>query len=125
MSIPGVGKVLSWMTIIKTEGFSKFTDPRKFACFAGVVPFEHRSGTSVFRKPKVSRFADKQLKSILHLAAMSAIRFENDLRKYYIKKVEEGKNKMSVLNVIRNKIIHRMFAVIKNQTVYKNNLVLS
>jgi len=39
--------------------------------------------------------------------------------------VDEGKNKMSALNAVRNKIIHRIFAVIKNQTMYKNDLVLS
>lgn len=124
-TIPGVGNVLSWTIIGKTEGFSKFTNPRKFACFAGVVPFEYQSGSSIYRKPKLSMFADKELKSILHLAAMSAIRLDNDLRKYYVKKVKEGKNKMSVLNAVRNKIIHRIFAIIKNQTAYKNNLVLS
>jgi len=39
--------------------------------------------------------------------------------------VEEGKNKMSVLNAVRNKIIHRIYALIKNQTIYKNSLLLS
>lgn len=124
-SVPGVGKVLSWFIIAKTNGFTKITDPRKMACFAGVVPFAHQSGSSIYKKPKVSIFADKAIKSVLHLAAMSAIRLNNDLRKYYLRKVHEGKNKMSVLNAVRNKIIHRIFAVIKNEEFYKNSLVLS
>src|SRR5690606_17779893 len=98
---------------------------RKMACFAGVVPFDHQSGTSLKYKPRISVFADKELKKVLHLAAMSAIRLENDFRAYYLRKVEEGKNKMSILNAIRNKIIHRIFALIKKQTFYKNNLVVS
>ncbi len=65
------------------------------------------------------------MKTLLHLAAMSAIRLNNELKMYYQRKVGEGKNKMSVLNAVRNKIIHRVFAVIKNQTIYKNDLVLS
>jgi len=65
------------------------------------------------------------MKSLLHLAAMSAIRLNNELRTYYRRKVGEGKNKMSVLNAVRNKIVHRIFAVVKNQTMYKNDLVLS
>lgn len=74
--------------------------------------------------PRVSILTDKSMKSVLHLAAMSAIRLNNDLRTYYKRKVDEGKNKMSVLNAVRNKIIHRKFSIIKNQTTYKNDLVL-
>lgn len=124
-SVPGVGKVVSWMILAKTEGFNLIDDPRKMACYCGVVPFEFQSGTSIRNRPRVSMYADRSMKSVLHLAAMSAIRLNNDLRTYYVRKVGQGKNKMSVLNAVRNKIIHRIFAVIKNQTMYKNDLVLS
>jgi len=61
----------------------------------------------------------------IHLGAMSAIRLENDLALYYRRKVNEGKNKMSVINAVRNKIIHLIFALIKNQTFYQNCFVTS
>ncbi|MDO5986781.1 transposase, partial [Flavivirga amylovorans] len=97
----------------------------KMACFSGVVPFEHQSGSSIYKKPKVSSYADKSIKSVLHLGALSAIRLDNDLGIYYRRKVDQGKNKMSVLNAVRNKIIHRIFAVIRNQSFYQNRLVVS
>ncbi|MDR6404079.1 MULTISPECIES: IS110 family transposase [Chryseobacterium] len=128
-SIPGVGKVLSWMIIAKTEGFTKVTDPRKMACYAGVAPFGYQSGTSLRYRPKVSHYADKSLKTILHMAAMRAVRMENDLKEYYQRKIKEGKNKMAILNAVRNKIIHRIFAIVKNGKSYEknylNNLILS
>ena len=124
-SVPGVGKVLSWVIIAKTNGFSSIRTPREMACYCGVAPFEYQSGTSIYRRPAVSHLADKTLKSLLHMGAMSAIRLQNDLGEYYRRKVAEGKNKMSVINAVRNKIIHRIYAVIKNQIIYQNNLVLS
>jgi len=124
-SIPGVGKVLCWTMIVKTENFTTITEPRKMACYSGVVPFSNQSGTSIRGKDRVSAYADKGVKTILHMAAMRAVRLKNDLRDFYLRKVAEGKNKMSVLNAIRNKIIHRIFAVVKNQTLYQNNLLLS
>jgi len=124
-SVPGAGKVLCWMMLAKTEGFTTITEPRKMACYSGVVPFSNQSGTSIRSKERVSSYADKAIKAILHLAAMSAIRLKNDLREYYLRKVAEGKNKMSALNAVRNKIVHRIFAVVKNQMPYNSDLLLS
>jgi transposase len=124
-SVPGAGKVLCWMMLAKTESFTTITEPRKMACYSGVVPFANQSGTSLRGKERVSSYADKAIKTVLHLAAMSAIRLKNDLSEYYQRKVAQGKNRMSVLNAVRNKIIHRIFAVIKNQQPYQNHLLLS
>lgn len=124
-SVPGVGNVLCWTLIAKTEGFTTITNPRKMACFSGVVPFDFQSGTSIRGKSKVSHYADKSIKKLLHLGAMSVIRHKNEMAVYYKRKVDEGKNKMCVLNAVRNKIIHRVFAVIKNEKKYNYNLELS
>ena len=124
-SIPGVGDIITWYLIVRTNEFKAITDPRKFACYCGVAPFENRSGTSVFGKPRVSLLADKKIKRLLHMGAMRAIQMENDLNIFYLRKVEEGKNKMSILNAVRNKIIHIAFALIKNQNMYQNRLQVS
>lgn len=124
-SVPGAGKVLCWTMLAKTEGFTVIQAPRKMACYSGVVPFDNQSGSSIRGRHRVSVYADKSIKTILHLAAMSAIQRKNDLRVYYQRKVAEGKNKMSILNAVRNKIVHRIFAVIKNQTTYSHALHLS
>jgi len=124
-SIPGVGKIVSWNMIVKTNGYKGISNPRKFACYAGVAPFSQRSGTSINKKARVSHLADKTIKRLLHMAAMRAIQLDNDLKKYYIRKVKQGKNKMLVLNAIRNKIIHRIFAMVKSEKVYDFNLHMS
>lgn len=124
-SIPGIGKIVSWNMIVKTNGYEKIRDPRKFACYAGIAPFSQRSGTSINKKARVSHLADKSIKKLLHMAAMRAIQLDNDLRNYYLRKLEEGKNKMSVINAIRNKLVHRIFSMTKNQKLYDFNLQMS
>jgi transposase len=49
---------------------------------------------------------------------MSTIRMKGELQDYYQRKVGEGKNKMLVLNAVRNKLIHRIYAVVKREKKY-------
>lgn len=124
-TVPGIGDVTAWLVAVKTHGFKRLLNPRKLACFAGVVPFEQQSGSSLKTKPRVSKMADHTLKSVLQMAAMRAVRMDNKLKDYYCRKIEEGKNKMSVLNAVRNKLIHIAMALVKNKTYYEKGLDLS
>ena len=124
-SVQGVGQVLAAYVAIKTRGFTELTNPRKLACYAGVVPFDNRSGTSLYKKPRVSSMADKEFKRLLHMAALRSIQLPGELQDYYLRKVSEGKNKMVVINAIRNKIIARICSCINNKKKYQGNLVLS
>ena len=54
---------------------------------------------------------------------MSAIQNDPEMKAYFERKVAEGKNKMSVINAVRNKLIHRVFAVIRGEQDYENNYV--
>ena len=56
------------------------------------------------------------------MCAMSAIQNNPEMKMYYLKRIAEGKNKMSTINIIRNKLIARVFAVIKRQTPYVDTL---
>jgi hypothetical protein len=119
-SVPGVGQQTAIYFLISTKGFNAFDSARKFSCYAGVAPFEYSSGSSIKGRTKVNHLADKKIKSLLQMCALSAIKYDPQLKEYYNKKKEEGKNKMLVLNNIRCKIIGRIFAVINRQTPYIN-----
>lgn len=119
-SIPGIGPQTALQLICYTRCFSAFNNWRQLACYAGVAPFEYQSGTSIRGKTKVSHFAQKKLKSLLNMAALSAKRHDPELKKYFERKVAEGKNKMLVINAIRCKLIARAFAVIHRQSPFVN-----
>jgi len=92
-SIPTVGPILCLNLIVKINEFKNIRKPKKLPYYAGVATFVNTSGTSVFGSNKVSNLADKGLKKLLHLDALSEIRLDNDLVTYYHRKVKEGKKR--------------------------------
>ncbi|MEQ9443004.1 MAG: IS110 family transposase [Cyclobacteriaceae bacterium] len=64
-SVDGVGEVVFCEMVITTNEFKLFSCPRKFACYSGVAPFEHTSGTSIRDGTRVSHLANKQMKKLL------------------------------------------------------------
>ena len=117
-SVVGVGKITALLLIYYTNEFSLFQNAKQLACYCGVAPFEHSSGTSVRGKPRVSHYANKQLKKLLHMGALSAIQTNEEISNYFQRKVSQGKNKMLVINAIRNKLLQRVCAVIRRGTPF-------
>ncbi len=112
-SVPGIGNITALTMLYFTNEFKLYSSAKQLACYCGVAPFEHTSGTSVKRKSRVSNFANKRLKKLLHLVAMSTLSSNRELSQYYQRKVGEGKNKMLVINAIRNKLIAMVLSVIR------------
>lgn len=114
ISIPGIGMQCAINFIIATNNFKSFDNAKHLACYAGVVPFKNQSGTIV-KQEHISKMANKKLKKLLHMSAMASIRADKEMKAFFVRKVEQGKNKMSVLNAIRNKLVHRIMAVISRK----------
>lgn len=117
-SIKGIGKLIAAYMVCCTNNFKRFHKARQFNCYAGLAPFKQESGTSIKGKARVSHLANKEAKSLLTLAACAAIRHDPELKKYYQRRVALGMKKMSCLNIIRSKIVSRIFAVAKRQTPF-------
>jgi transposase len=117
-SVKGVGLILGTTMMVYTNCFSTFDDWRKFACYCGIVPFPFQSGTSIRGKKKIHHLANKRLKALLSNAACSSIQFNPEMKAYYQRRLQEGKNKMSTQNIIRNKIVARIFAAVQRGTPY-------
>jgi len=117
-SIKGVGLVLAIQMLIHTHNYTRFKSWRQFSSYCGLVPFPYQSGTSINGRSKVHPISDRKMKSLLSMSAISAIQHDKELKHYYAKRIEEGKNKMLVLNIIRNKLVARIFATVKRGTPF-------
>mgnify|MGYP006286614713 CR=1 FL=1 len=116
-SIKGVGPQTALMMIVLTNGFTQFEKWRQFASYAGIAPFPYESGKFKGRT-KTNHLANKKIKALLGCCANSAIRYNPEMALYYQRRVDEGKNEMSTINIVRNKLLARIFAVVHRETPY-------
>ena len=56
------------------------------------------------------------------MCALNTIKKENEFKIYYDRRIREGKSSMSTINILRNKIVSRIFAAVKRGTPYVRNL---
>ena len=117
-TVKGVGMVLAVQMLLHTHNYTRFESSRQFAAYCGLVPYPYQSGTSIHGRNKIHPISDRKMKSLLSMSAISAIQHDKELKIYYQKRVEEGKPKMVVLNIIRNKIVSRIFATVNRGTPY-------
>lgn len=122
ISIKGIGVQTAMYLIVYTGAFKKFANARKFASYSGVAPFPNKSGTSIRGKTRVSHLANKKMKTILEMCARSAIQYNPEMKAFYNRRLQEGKQESSTLNIIRNKLLFRAFAVVNRRTPYVNTM---
>ncbi len=118
-SVKGIGLIIAAFMLVTTNNFTGFENSRKYACYAGIAPFDNTSG-KYKGKTKVSHLANKRMKALLSNGANSACKWDPELRVYYDRKIQEGKKHNLVINSIKCKLVNRVFAVVKRQTPYVN-----
>jgi transposase len=115
LSGPGVGLLLAAHFILLAQ-FS--LDYKTLACFLGIAPNEHSSGTSVYKHDTSRHFGPPVIRKLLYLAAGSVCTHRPQFRTYLIRKTKEGKPPRLVLNNVENKLIRIMCAVLNSRTAF-------
>lgn len=121
VTVPGIGHITAVYLICCSNAFTMCQSGKQLACYCGVVPFDYQSGISIKGGRQVHKMANKELKRLLHMCALTAVKNIAEFRDYYLRKKAEGKHALSILNAIKNKLILRAFAVVKNEREYVDN----
>jgi len=124
-TVPGIGHLTAVYIICCTNNFASKISGKQLASYAGVVPFEHSSGISVKGKNRVHKMANKELKRLLHLCALTAIKYSPEFKQYFDRKKSEGKNGMLIVNAIKNKLVLRVVAVVNKRQPYVDNVKIA
>jgi len=118
-SVPGIGLITAAYLIIVTQNFTIIKTSRKLSRYGGMSPEKNESGV-VKRKAKVSRIGNKKIKSLLSNCVGTNLRYDIETKEYYQRKILEGKPEGAVINNLKNKILHRVYAVVNRGTNYVN-----
>lgn len=120
-SIPGIAMLFAANFIVVTNGLTEHLEYKKLASYIGICPNEHRSGTSVYRKPRSSGYGPHRLRKLLHLAAMSVRNHNPKYNNYFVLKQAQGKIDHLIINNIANKLLRIVCAISKNGSMYMKN----
>lgn len=117
-SVPGVGDLLACEIMVTTELLETCNSPKQLRSYLGIAPIIQQSGISLRPKATSTGHGPNRIRRLLHLAARTVVAHYPEFREYYLRKVDEGKAKMLVLNNIENKLINIIWAVIQKNRAY-------
>lgn len=112
ISIPGIGRLTACRFLAEVD-VAQFRQASQLAAYAGLIPKEHSSGTSVRKKPRLSKVGNRHLRTLFFMPALSAHRFNPIIADLHQRLTERGKPKMSVVGAVMRKLLHLAYGVLK------------
>lgn len=114
-SIPGIGPKTAIHILAEMYDLDTYKSAKSVAADTGVTTSHHESGTTVRRKPKISRMGKASIRSALHYPAITAIQ-HNPVIQQLAKRLEaRGKTKSVIRVAVMRKLMHLAYGVIKNK----------
>ena len=117
-SIYGVGFIVAVVVIAELGDLRRFRKARQLTAFAGVSPRIYQSGTSVNGRPRMCKKGSPRVRHVLYLAALTAVRGNNDLQRTYQHLLDEGKPPMVAIGAVMRKLLVVMRILLITETAY-------
>ena len=121
-TIPGIGQTTAALVLAELGDHERFESARQAAAYAGLTPAHHESGSSVHRKPHLSKVGSSRLRRALYFPAMAALRCNAAVKAFGDRLAERGKEDMVIIGAAMRKLLHICYGVLKNQTSFDASL---
>jgi transposase len=121
-TIPGIGSTSAALVLAELGDSERFESARQAAAYAGLTPAHHESGSSVHRKPRLSKIGSSRLRKALYFPAISALRCNAAIKAFGDRLAERGKAKMVIIGAAMRKLLHICYGVLKNQAPFDASL---
>jgi transposase len=118
LTTPGIGATSALQILGELAVLPDTLDARQWVAFAGLDPLRFSSGTSVEKKPRISRGGSRHLRRGLYMPALVAIRHEPHLRAFYQRLRARGKAPLQAIVAVMRKLLHAFFAMFLSDQAY-------
>ena len=102
MDLPGVGPVVAARILADVGDVARFADRNRFASWTGTAPLDASSGEQI--RHRLSRAGNRKMNHMLHIAAATQVRLDTEGRRYYRRKLSEGKTRMEAMRCLKRRI---------------------
>jgi len=117
-SVPGIGETSAVQLLAELAVLAPDLEARQWVAYAGLDPRQYSSGTSVHKKPRISKAGNKHLRHALYMPALVAVQHDPHFRAFYRYLLAEGKFKMQALVAVMRKLLHALHAMFKTHQPY-------
>jgi transposase len=122
ISIPGIGEILGPIILGEIGNVDRFSNAKKLIAFAGLDPVVSQSRRFQNISGLISKRGSPLLRQALFLAANVARQTDDNLKRFYDKKISEGKHHFFALNAVAAKILRIVYWVLKNNKEYQTQV---
>lgn len=125
LTVPGIGETSALHILGELVVLSDTLDARQGGAFAGIDPSQFTSGTSVQKRPRISRGGSRHLRRALYMPALVALRREPHLRACYQRLLSRGKARLQAVVAVMRKLLHALFAMFRSNQSYDGSKLCS
>jgi transposase len=117
-SIPGIDVHSALLILAELVVLPATLDARQWVAHAGLDPSHFTSGSSVQKKPCISKLGNRRLRAALYMPALVAVRHDSHLAHFYVRLLGRGKAKLQALTAVMRKLLHAMYAMFQHDEIY-------
>ena len=117
-SIVGIGVITAAKVLAEFGDIEHYESAKAAAADAGLTPSTFESGTSVRRRPRLSKMGKAGIRGALYWPAITAMRRCPGCKAYAERLAARGKAKKVIIGAVMRKLVHIIYGVLKHRTPY-------
>jgi transposase len=118
LTIPGIGEESAIAILAEVPDIRAFRNARQLAAYAGAIPRNITSGSSVYAKPRLSKVGSRTLCKALFFPAIVAKNHNPIVMSFCQRLKEKGKHNMVIVGAAMRKLPHIIFGILRSKSAF-------